>query len=218
MKTVTVLFRISLCFMTMSAVVSTRSSTVDQLIDCVSDTLAAERSVCIKRNDAKSGQYACELSGSPQFSQASLRKYRPTQGEVTSQNLWLRYDRHFVGTTRTTWCVELNGEDLSCCSNKTESVSLRKCPYDHWLINRAYLSAIAATNISQRDFTYKMAAKINWHRYGTKLRHCHPVYCCGAVRQILSEFRRDENCAVRARCSEDLCAVRTHCAPVATRQ
>ena len=21
-----------------------------------------------------------------------------------------------------------------------------------------------------------MAAKINWHRYGTKLRHCHPMY------------------------------------------
>jgi len=21
-----------------------------------------------------------------------------------------------------------------------------------------------------------MAAEINWHRYGTKLRHCHPVY------------------------------------------
>jgi len=31
------------------------------------------------------------------------------------------------------------------------------------------------TNISQR-FTYKMAAKINWHRYGTKLRHWHPMY------------------------------------------
>ena len=25
-------------------------------------------------------------------------------------------------------------------------------------------------------FTYKMAAKINWHRHGTKLRHCHPMY------------------------------------------
>ena len=23
---------------------------------------------------------------------------------------------------------------------------------------------------------YKIAAKINWHRYGTKLRHCHPRY------------------------------------------
>ena len=25
-------------------------------------------------------------------------------------------------------------------------------------------------------FTYKMAEKINWHRYGTKSRHCHPMY------------------------------------------
>ena len=27
-----------------------------------------------------------------------------------------------------------------------------------------------------RVFTYKMAAKINWHRYGAKLRHCRPMY------------------------------------------
>ena len=40
---------------------------------------------------------------------------------------------------------------------------------------RAYLSTITVTNIYQ-SFTYKMAAKINWHRYGTKLRHCHPVH------------------------------------------
>jgi len=39
------------------------------------------------------------------------------------------------------------------------------------------------TNIYQ-SFTYKMAAKINWHRYGTKLRHCHchPIYCCCCCR------------------------------------
>ena len=42
---------------------------------------------------------------------------------------------------------ELNGEDSSCSSNKIESVCLRKCPYDHWLTNKAYLSAIAVTNI-----------------------------------------------------------------------
>jgi len=35
----------------------------------------------------------------------------------------------------------------------------------------AYLSAIAATNISRSFAAHKMAAKINWHRYGTKLRH-----------------------------------------------
>ena len=27
-----------------------------------------------------------------------------------------------------------------------------------------------------KSFTYKMAAKTSWHRYGTKLRHCHPMY------------------------------------------
>ena len=31
------------------------------------------------------------------------------------------------------------------------------------------------TNIS-KSFAYKMVAKTSWHRYGTKLCHCHPVY------------------------------------------
>ena len=46
-------------------------------------------------------------------------------------------------------CVELNGEDLSCCLNKIESISLRKCPYDHHLTNKAYLSTITGTIISK---------------------------------------------------------------------
>ena len=33
----------------------------------------------------------------------------------------------------------------------------------------------SVTNISH-SFTYNMAAKINWHRYGRKLRHCHSMY------------------------------------------
>jgi len=65
----------------------------------------------------------------------------------------------FCGYSRT-YYVKLNGEDLLCYSNKTESVSLRKCPYDHELANKAYLSAITMTNMS-RSFTYKMAAKVN---------------------------------------------------------
>ena len=75
----------------------------------------------------------------------------------------------------TTLCVELKGEVLSYYSNKIESVSFRKCPYDHSLTNKAHLSAITVTNIYQ-SFTYKTAAKINWHRYETKLRHSHPMY------------------------------------------
>jgi len=49
-------------------------------------------------------------------------------------------------------------------------------PYDHWLANNAYLSAISQWQTFIRVFTYKMAAKINWRRYGTKLRHCEPMY------------------------------------------
>jgi len=71
--------------------------------------------------------------------------------------------------------VELNGEDLSCYSNKMESVSLRKCLYDQWHTNKAYVSG-TQWQTCLRVFMYKMAAKINWHRYGTKLRQCHPMY------------------------------------------
>ena len=42
---------------------------------------------------------------------------------MTSRSLWSRCDRHFVGITRYN-SFELNGEDLSCYSNKVESVSL----------------------------------------------------------------------------------------------
>ena len=38
-----------------------------------------------------------------------------------------------------------------------------------------YLSDIRVKNIS-KNFAHKMAAKTSWHRYGTKLRHWHPVY------------------------------------------
>ena len=46
-------------------------------------------------------------------------------------------------------CIELNGEDFS---NKIESVNLTKCPRDHRLTNKAHLSAITVTNISQNFF------------------------------------------------------------------
>jgi len=51
-----------------------------------------------------------------------------TQGEVTSHNLWLRYDRHFVGIGLTRYN---GGEDLVCYSNKITLVGLQRCPYDH---------------------------------------------------------------------------------------
>ena len=67
------------------------------------------------------------------------------------------------------------GEDLLCNSNKIQQVSLRKCPRDHQPTDKAYLSVSRVTNVS-KSFTHKMAAKTSWREYGTKLRHCHPMY------------------------------------------
>ena len=36
-----------------------------------------------------------------------------------------------------------------CYSNKTESVSLRKCTHDHLITNKVHLSTITVTNSSQ---------------------------------------------------------------------
>ena len=96
------------------------------------------------------------------------------------------------------WCVVLNCEDLWSCSHKTESVSLRICPHDHWLrpTTKAYLSALTVASIF-RSFTYKMAAKTGWHRYGTKLRHCHPMYIIlpGLTARYCPPYR-ERKCAV----------------------
>jgi len=43
------------------------------------------------------------------------------------------------------------------------------------IANKVYLSDIRVTNIS-KSFAHKMAAKASRHRYGTKLRHGHPMY------------------------------------------
>jgi len=53
--------------------------------------------------------------------------------------------------------------------------SFRKCPHDNQPTDEGYLCDIRVTNISE-SFTHKMAAKSSWHRYETKLRHCHPLY------------------------------------------
>ena len=51
---------------------------------------------------------------------------------MTSQNLWLRYDRHFVDITWHNVCtVQLRGEDLSRYLINIQSVGLWKCLYDH---------------------------------------------------------------------------------------
>jgi len=82
-------------------------------------------------------------------------------------------DQAYILITRSE--VGVQKEIYTYNSHKTESVSLRKCLYDHWLTNKVYLSAIIVTSIFQ-SFTCKMAAKTSWHGYGTKLRHCHCMY------------------------------------------
>jgi len=61
-----------------------------------------------------------------------------TSGEVTSHNLWSRYDRRFVGIApiNTVSFLELRGEDVVCYSNKIKcslnvsAVCLRKSLYE----------------------------------------------------------------------------------------
>ena len=58
---------------------------------------------------------------------------------------------------------------------KIESASLIKCPRDHRLTNKAHLSAITVAN-NYQSFYLQDGGETSWHRYGTKLRHCHPMY------------------------------------------
>jgi len=74
-------------------------------------------------------------------------------------------------------CVELNGEDISCYSNKIQSVSIGKCPYDHWLANKAHLNAITVTNISH-SFHLQDGGKNQLAYIRNKITSLSPyVYC-----------------------------------------
>jgi len=61
------------------------------------------------------------------------------------------------------------------------------CPYDQWFTNKAYLSPI--TVITSQSFTYKMAAKINWHRYGTIITLLWPYVLINCPPIVLTMFR-----------------------------
>ena len=54
-----------------------------------------------------------------------------------------------------------------------------------------HLSDITVTDVFQ-SFTYKMAAKINSHRYGTKLGPCVIVTLCISIVEIEAEARKSE--------------------------
>jgi len=55
--------------------------------------------------------------------------------------------------------VELIGEDLTCYSNKIKLISLRRCSRDHWLTNKAYLSAMRVTDISRSSLPTRWRQK-----------------------------------------------------------
>ena len=94
-------------------------------------------------------------------------------------------------------CVELKGEDLSSYSHKIESVNYENVHMITSFTNKAYLSVITVTSIFQ-SFTYEMAAKTSWHRYRTKLRHCHPMYTDGShFYSAMNLLPMNENMGVR---------------------
>ena len=71
----------------------------------------------------------------------------------------------------TTYCVKLGGEDLSRCSNKIQSVGLRKCLYYQ------YLTKWCHSNKHSAEFAPYHGPKNSWYRYDVnKLRHCHRAH------------------------------------------
>ena len=66
-------------------------------------------------------------------------------------------------------------------SNKMESVALRKCPYDHRLTNKAYLSAVTVTDISRsfylQDGGKKQLAEI-WNKIASLSPYAYVVLAC----------------------------------------
>ena len=44
------------------------------------------------------------------------------------------------------------------------------------MIINLLIKRIQAISQFYQSFVHKMVAQTNWHRYGTKLRHCHPMY------------------------------------------
>ena len=66
------------------------------------------------------------------------------------------------------------GEDLPYCSKKLSNYFKKKSVWS-LTYRQSVFKCSRVTNI-YKSFTYKMAAKTSWHRYGKKLRHCHPMY------------------------------------------
>ena len=117
-------------------------------------------------------QFAPSLKSGPETSRSPavggmVTVYRgPTEGDVTSHDLWAWHDRHFVCITCTTHSV------MRGVKERIFAVLLEQ-NWISWFTKMSTITIIA--NVS-KSFTYNMAAKTSWHRYKTNLRHCHFMY------------------------------------------
>jgi len=71
-----------------------------------------------------------------------------TESEVTSQNLWSKYDRHFVGITWHIMCGVKGRRFIVLFGYKLNQFGLRKCPHSQWLTNKAYKQYHSNKNLS----------------------------------------------------------------------
>jgi len=113
---------------------------------------------------------------------------------VTSQNLWPRYDRHFVGIVwHNVLMCGVNGRRFVMLFTRNSIRWFMKMSVWSLTSQRSVFSDITVANISE-SFTHKMAAKTSWHRYESKWRHWHPMYVrdCMCARVVHVSNPHDE--------------------------
>jgi len=126
---------------------------------------------------------------------AQLTSTHYTQGEVTSLTSGVTIWSLLWGNME--YCVKLSGENVSCYSNKIESVSLRNV---HTILLRKWCHN--SKRFAQLDPHH--GRKTSWHRHGMKkLRHCikKPRHCnamCSklqpaALKQLKSSWNYNDN-------------------------
>ena len=57
------------------------------------------------------------------------------------------------------------------------------------------------SNKHSPSFTHNMTAKTSWHRRGTKLRHCHPMYTAAFCNRLLGQWRQIIHMSLTEVCS-----------------
>ena len=97
-----------------------------------------------------------------ELTKSTRTRWINTCSEVTSQNLWSRYDHHFVGIT---WHIVYGVEGW-------RFIVLFKLHSIRWFMKMSVWSLARQQSVFQqyhseniyRSFTHKMAAKASWHQ------------------------------------------------------